>query len=74
MTKIKNPIAYNKKEEETVNMKAELNQNNVFLLFLEKLFRKKSSNFYTLIIFVNLISLLIKFSIGIYGYSGKNKK
>lgn len=42
-----------------------------FLHFLKRNFTKRTFTFYLIIIFVNIISLLIKFSIGLYGYSGK---
>lgn len=49
-----------------------MNKDNIFLNFLEHNFRKKSFNFFLTILFINFISLLMKFSIGLYGYSGKN--
>jgi len=39
--------------------------------FLAKIFSKRKFSYFLLIIFINIFSLFIKFSIGLYGYSGK---
>lgn len=44
---------------------------NYFEEFLSKTFTKRKSSYFLIIIFINIFSLFIKFSIGLYGYSGK---
>lgn len=63
---------YNLKIEKFDVSKKNKSIDNIFYSFLQKTFIKKTFNFYLLVIFLNCLSILIKFSLGIYGYSGRS--
>jgi len=66
-SKIKNTSKL-KSQEDSPN---EDTNKSSFLSYLVNNFKKKSFDFFIIIALINFISLLIKLSIGLYGYSGK---
>jgi hypothetical protein len=68
----------NDKENKNINENENEDDNdndNIFKEFLiKKIFQKRNYSYFLLILFINFFSLFIKFSIGLYGYSGKKNK
>ncbi len=70
-------MKYNKNEKKTAEKLIYYNKDSVknnssrrFMEFLNYEIQTKSFIFYLIILLLNMVSLLIKFSIGLYGYSG----